>query len=159
MNITVTDAEAVKFWSKVDKKISPIGCWLWTGAVNKKGYGDFYLQRGKRIHVMAHRLSYEMSFGAIPHGLLACHRCDNPPCINPSHLFLGTHLDNVRDAVSKGRRQITLLDDSDIVAIRSSEVTCANLALEYGVSLSSIHKILNGKRRKESPSTKTSYGG
>jgi hypothetical protein len=75
-------------------------CWEWAGARNSDGYGKSYAGSGYR---MAHRVAWESSFGPIPDGLFVLHRCDNPPCVRPDHLFLGTNTDNVRDSVAKGR--------------------------------------------------------
>lgn len=91
---------AVRFWEKVKKSK---GCWLWLGYKNPKGYGHI----SKDGHVTgAHRVSWELHFGPRPSGLLVLHKCDNPPCVRPSHLFLGTHLDNSRDKQKKGRGNI-----------------------------------------------------
>jgi len=85
------------------------GCWLWCGEVNPKGYGRVTLVlngrtgRGAARRLMAHRLSYEQHKGPIPAGLLVLHRCDNPPCVNPGHLFVGTARDNLHDMIRKGR--------------------------------------------------------
>jgi hypothetical protein len=76
----------------------PNGCWLWNGALNKDGYGVFGIKAEG-----AHRASYKMYKGEIPKGILVCHKCDIPRCVNPDHLFLGTQLDNIRDAQSKNR--------------------------------------------------------
>jgi hypothetical protein len=85
------------FWSKVSKSD---GCWEWMGGKDKDGYGKItYMWRGLR----AHRLSWELTYGVIPQGLDVLHRCDNPPCVRPDHLFLGTHGDNNRDMKEKGR--------------------------------------------------------
>ncbi len=76
------------------------GCWLWTGAVDKNGYGKLTIQyRDER----AHRAAYVEYNGAIPDGMVVCHKCDTPGCVRPDHLFLGTHADNIADRDAKGR--------------------------------------------------------
>lgn len=96
--INLTPKQERNFWKKVDKS-GPNDCWLWTAAKSKKGYGSF----GAGKNSSSHRISWTLSNGQIPDELCVCHRCDNPPCVNPDHLFLGTNLDNVRDKISKGR--------------------------------------------------------
>lgn len=88
----------VRFWSKVDKTST---CWLWTGMPNGWGYGTFKVSAGNDR--FAHRLSWEIHKGPIPKGLCVCHKCDRPICVNPDHLFLGSHRDNRDDAIRKGR--------------------------------------------------------
>jgi len=88
-----------RFWAKVNKNGE---CWIWTGAKLPKGYGHFY--SGEKT-VLASRWSYEYAYGLIPEGLMVLHRCDNPPCVNPEHLFLGTMQDNIDDMIAKGRQR------------------------------------------------------
>ena len=78
------------------------GCWEWFGAVADKGYGEIKIPKTRR-QIPAHRLSYLIHRGEIPEGKCVLHRCDNPPCVNPEHLFVGTKLDNARDKVAKNR--------------------------------------------------------
>lgn len=99
--------EEQRFLEKIDKT-GPImphmttACWLWTGAKNTEGYGAFCDESGKMVK--AHRYSYEFFTGnIIEDGYLACHHCDNPPCINPEHVFPGTNTDNMADMYRKGR--------------------------------------------------------
>lgn len=94
-----------RFWLKVDRS-NPDGCWLWIAAVDGKGYGLLAEKTpgSKRVRVhKAHRYSWELVHGPIFGGLFVLHRCDTPECVNPDHLFLGTHADNMRDMVAKGR--------------------------------------------------------
>lgn len=90
-----------RFWRYVKKTKK---CWLWIGTRQKPGYGRLGLPGGKRVEY-AHRLSWIIHKGPIPVGLKVLHTCDNPPCVRPSHLFLGTHEDNVADMWAKGRQR------------------------------------------------------
>jgi hypothetical protein len=91
---------SVRFWAKVEKTD---GCWLWRGARHHTGYGVIGVDRRQR---RAHRVAYEMAHGPIPAGAVVCHSCDTPPCVNPSHLFVGTVADNNRDMMAKGRARL-----------------------------------------------------
>lgn len=95
-----TPSVIARFWSKVDKLPIHKGCWIWTAGRGTRGYGQFSI--GGRNH-SSHRASYEIQYGSIPEGLSVLHRCDNPACVNPSHLFVGTQKDNMVDMVQKGR--------------------------------------------------------
>lgn len=90
---------AERFWTKVRKTG---GCWLWTASRDRWGYG--MILGPKRRPRLAHRVAWELTFGAVPIGLLVLHHCDIPHCVNPSHLWLGTQRDNLADAKAKGRR-------------------------------------------------------
>src|SRR5690349_17498383 len=83
--------------------VQPNGCWLWSAAQTVGGYGKFKV-RGSSAR--AHRFSYEHASGSIPDGMFVCHRCDEPRCVNPDHLFLGSPKENMLDMVAKGRQPL-----------------------------------------------------
>lgn len=145
-----------RFWSKVNKSCQN-GCWEWT-ASTVQGYGQFGAGgRGVR-NVRAHRFSWQLSNGPIPPGMDICHRCDNPPCVNPDHLFVGTRRDNIQDMIAKSRDRLigerssnARLSDDAVRAIRYSfaaGVSRAVLAEQYGIKPESVNHIVNGKRRR-----------
>lgn len=95
-----------RFWSKVDRSGGPDACWLWTANRNRNGYGTLKVgsrRDATRRTMLAHRKAWELMRGQIPPGSCVLHRCDNPPCCNPAHLFLGTQADNLADMHAKGR--------------------------------------------------------
>lgn len=89
-----------RFWRQVQKSD---GCWIWAGALSSTGYGVIGVQHPVKRNLYAHRVSYELHIGPVPDGYFVCHRCDNPRCVRPDHLFVGTHRDNMADMVAKGR--------------------------------------------------------
>lgn len=146
----------IRFWNKVDKTGS---CWIWLASVDKAGYGNIGKCRFSTIlsERSAHRVSYYLTFGEIPHGSHILHTCDNPPCVNPYHLFLGTHQDNMMDMRKKGRMSnpptyigsrhpMAVLKESDVLKIRelySRGMRIKEIAEIYGVHRSSISLIVN----------------
>jgi hypothetical protein len=132
------------FWDKVDR--SPDGCWTWMRAKDKDGYGicTGFLADGMRI-TKAHRASWYMTNGAIPRNGLVLHNCDNPSCVRPSHLRVGTHTDNMREKHAKGHA-VTKLSPQQVKQMRwryaYEEVTFADLAREYGVDPTNVADII-----------------
>ena len=100
--ITAMKNFETRFWEKVDKSGGPNSCWNWTGAKHSFGYGSVRISR--RAY-KAHRVSYEWLIGPIPEGMCLLHTCDNPMCVNPSHLQVGTKMDNTQDMMKKGRHK------------------------------------------------------
>lgn len=110
-------AHAVRFWSKVAKGR---GCWGWKDSCGSHGYGQFYIEHAKPL--LAHRVSWQVSFGRIPHDKFVLHKCDNKKCVRPDHLFLGTQADNIHDMVAKGRNSPTRGELSGNAKLTSSDV-------------------------------------
>jgi hypothetical protein len=149
----LNEKQIKRFLSKVQKTES---CWIWTGARNDKGYGNFRLN-GKTVY--SHRVSYEIHKGPIQHKLFVCHSCDNPICLNPGHLFLGSQKDNMVDMKAKGRASRVVrsegeehwcskLDYNKAVEIRASTESQRSLGLKYEVSQYAIYAVKTGKTWK-----------
>lgn len=144
-----------RFWKFVEPIPEGDGCWIWTGSQTPKGYGYFWFTGGKWRS--AHRASWEIHNGPIPDGLHVLHRCDNPPCVNPAHLFLGTGLDNSRDCYRKGRAKLgaqrfgAKLDDAKVIEIRrrlANKEQQAAIAREFGISTAVLYNIRMGIKWK-----------
>lgn len=141
-------AEKVAYYT--DDSAGPDACWPWTGSCQPSGYGQVYVNNS---NCYGHVLSFEVHKGRIPTGMIVRHTCDNPPCVNPSHLVLGTKADNSRDMVRRGRstrgerHPDAKLAANDVVAIRmryaAGGIRQKDLAAEYGVTRSNIDAIVN----------------
>lgn len=130
-------------------RIDPISkCWNWNNGKADFGYGT--IRENDRI-VRVHRRAYELWIGPIPKGILACHKCDNPACCNPDHIFLGTDLDNMTDACEKGRfplgesRPNSKLTSEQVLKIRKSSGKQSEMAISYGVSAGTINRVVHGR--------------
>lgn len=139
-----------RFWSKVNKTDT---CWLWVGAKDNNGYGAI---RVNSKNINAHRFSYQILKGRIGNGLFVCHSCDNPSCVNPEHLFLGTNYDNVQDMVKKMRNTLgekngmSFLSAEDVTKIRTikDKYSRRELASMFSIGESTLSQIINYKRWK-----------
>lgn len=129
------------------------GCWEWQGAKDIKGYGKFTLRENRIRTEKAHRIAYKLEYGNIPQNMLVCHKCDNPSCVNPEHLFLGTDSDNMIDMVIKNRhkpgkgRKLTVAEVKEIRTI-SHLHTSRFLAEMFSTSKANITAIVNRKTWK-----------
>lgn len=160
-------ADMARFWSKVERAGD---CWVWQGTITRGGYGRFWLY-GRMLR--AHRAAYYFTYGSLPDGLHICHRCDNPPCVRPSHLFVGTDRDNVLDMITKGRhgwldknrderpgKLAAVLTGENALHVKltwaivrqararyaAGEASGATLAREVGVVYSHMHRILRNEQ-------------
>ncbi len=131
-----------RFFSKVNFD-GPNGCWIWEAGKDGDGYGLF--KPAPKITHRAHRVSYEFFHGPIPSGMNVLHSCDNPSCVNPDHLLLGTHRENMEDMCHKGR-QNTILTANDVCEIRRlhlvDKVPQKDIALAYKIVPSQVSKIV-----------------
>lgn len=155
-------SNAERFWSKVDKENGPIHpiygrCWVWSAGRFDSGYGAFNINSSAKKLVRAHRFAREISSGLVPYGLLVLHKCDNPPCVRPEHLFVGTWADNMRDKVAKGReshvRANNKLTEDQVrqIRIRIGNEIDAGIASDFGVSVTTIRLIRIGATWRSVP--------
>lgn len=156
---------AERFWPKVDRngpvpihapELGP--CWLWTGYRLPWGYGQIGEGPAGGRHLYAHRVAWELTYGPIPDGVLALHRCDNPPCVNPNHLFLGTNRDNTADMDNKARRGdhhpvgslngravLTPETAREVRRLHAMGASYGRLAVSFGVGKSTISRVIHGE--------------
>lgn len=143
-DLTITE----KFWLRV-KKSNPEDCWEWQGSITSAGYGGIRIKFDGKTWNYAHRFSFYLSFGVDPAKLCVCHKCDNPKCVNPSHLFLGTIAENSADMTSKNRHLgersgFTKLNEEMVYEIKKmlrAGESQARIAAKFGVHKTSITKI------------------
>lgn len=137
---------------RFDDKWQPVtdcGCYLWSAATNAKGYGKFSI--GPQKWVLAHRYAYERAKGSLPPGVIVCHKCDNPSCVNPDHLFSGTHKDNAKDRDSKNRRVALRGENHGRSKLNEQKVfELRKLAAEKKFSYASLGKLFGINRKTAS---------
>lgn len=155
----------IRFWNYVEKSSGANGCWEWTAYKASDGGGMIYT--GSRNAARAYRVSWELHNGPIPEGMEVCHRCDNRGCVRPDHLFIGTHADNMRDAIRKGRLSIVLpgntaygesssrsiLTLDQVRQIVASKESKSELAKKFGVHPETIYHARSGKTWKKALAT------
>ena len=149
MTYEKTSEHEKRFWSKVSKGPEPDACWEWTAGLHSGGYGIIGTTlRGVTEKYYSHRVSWEWNFGEIPKGFFVCHKCDNPKCVNPKHLFLGTPKDNMADMALKGRHVGSRrLADSEVISLRerfSEGEDADTLGLDFGVSPQHVRALARG---------------
>lgn len=138
-----------RFMAKVDRSGGEESCWIWTARKTPQGYGRFSV---KGVSSLAHRVSFEIHTGVVAVGLCVLHRCDNPSCVNPKHLWVGTNFENVQDKVSKGRHHNSAgmangnrkLSESDVIEIRAlvaQGVKRSEIAAKFGIVASYVNAI------------------
>ncbi len=163
----LTRQDIARFWVKVGRdgttpahatELGP--CWPWASSTNNRGYGQFGVVAPgggprKQLTFYAHRIAWSLSNGPIPDGKFALHHCDNPPCCNPSHVYIGDHKQNMADAKARGRMRppppralrITNAEWLEMLAMADAGMTNTAIALEFGVTKQYVGHLLNGKSR------------
>lgn len=144
----ITESVAAAFYARVQRTES---CWTWTGKTDKSGYGVFYKDGGD---FRAHRVAYAIGNGVGPGTMFVCHRCDNPRCVRPDHLFLGSNRENTADRHAKGRSAkgsssgAAKLTESDVAAIRAAlrgGAKQVDMAIRFGITQANVSEIARGK--------------
>lgn len=153
MSMDINEKDIVRFRARIKKTET---CWIWIGRQNNR-YGLLRIHRnGKRKYILAHRIAYWLYYGPFDENLLVCHHCDNPACVNPTHLFLGTDKDNSDDKVAKGRHargaQLpqTKLTEDQVLEIRRDykKGNTKELAEKFNITPSNIYAILERRSWK-----------
>lgn len=151
----LTLMDQVRFWTKVEITANPNRCWVWKSTMVRDNYGSFTVNN---IGIRAHRLSFYIHTGIDPIGKMVCHSCDNPTCVNPKHLFLGTAKENADDMIKKGRYRIGIfgenhgrskLKEEDVIAIKylysTGDYRKTKIADMFNVTVSTVWSIINKK--------------
>jgi hypothetical protein len=147
------EAPIQRFWRQVE---ITDGCWIWKGYRNPLGYGRMRVHGLGKAMILAHHISYEIHHGPVPDGGWVLHHCDNPPCVRPDHIYLGTPKQNSQDAVSRGRWADLRGENNNFARLTETSVReikrriaegerCAAIARAFGVSYGAIYEIIKGR--------------
>jgi len=172
----LTEKQNAAYQAMVDQSAGPDACWPWKGRVTAKGYGEFCTGGiADRVKCRAHRMAYFLEHGVDPGSLWVLHKCDNPPCCNPKHLWLGNNTDNNRDSAAKGRKKwkedhlwrqhpdsvlhgernghskLTEVDVVEIRRLHAEGLHKDEIAAKFGVTPTSIRYIVERKQWKRVP--------
>lgn len=140
-----------RVWQKVERR-GAHECWLWRGAKGRHCHGHISKGRRGEGFTTAHRAIYESVHGPVADGIEVCHRCDNRACCNPAHLFLGTHLENMRDMARKGRQPNRKLSWETVRSIRALDgLTYTAIGARFGISRVQVANIMLNRQWVESP--------